>query len=105
MPDGGLSLIAADVASTGTVSLNPTAAGHIFNTSGGAGTLNLPNANTVTVRSFYVFKDGAPSTVTIAPNGMQTINGGSTAVMSGDQSCWVIRSTGTGWIILSKSGT
>lgn len=103
--DGGLTLIAADVASTGTASLVPTAAGHSFNTSVGNGILNLPNANTVTGRSFYVFKASAANTVTIATSNGQTINGASSVAISGNQSCWVIRSTGTAWIVLSKSGT
>ena len=74
-----------------TVAVDPTLA---------AGTVNLPAAATVTGQVFCVKHNSASlNTVTVDPNGAETIDGVLTFVLATRQSA-MIQSTGTGWIIL-----
>lgn len=83
---------------SGTVTASLTQRTYIFDTSGGAGTLNLPTAVGNAGQQFFV-KKATPDadTVTIDANGSQTIDGALTVVLDNAYEGLTITSDGANW--------
>ena len=61
----------------------------------GAVTVNLPSAALVQPgRTYLIYKDGAAQTITITPNGSDTINGGALTLASGARHSTTVMSDG-----------
>src|SRR5512139_3074823 len=75
----------------------------LANTAGGSITFNLPECTTVPDRAYYILKIAAANTVTLDPNGAQTIDGNATYTLS-DLGEWVmIVCDGASWRTLAGS--
>lgn len=71
--------------------------------SGGAVTANLPTAVGCAGKEFFVKKtDSSANTVTLDPNGSETINGAATLALSTQHEGVSIESDGTNWFITSR---
>lgn len=69
-----------------------------INAAAGNTTVNLPAVSTVTKKTYWIKKiDSSANTVTIDPDGSETIDGASTLVLSSQWDYAVIISTGTTW--------
>ena len=68
---------------------------------GGAVTVTLPAASTVTGQTFHVKKiDATANAVTLDGNGAETIDGASTKATTTQWASYSVQSNGTGWFIL-----
>jgi hypothetical protein len=84
-------LVAGNVTVTGDdffINVNPTAA---------ARTVTLPSAATLTGRMFAIRSTSSSNTVTIDPDGSETINGASTVVLKAVNDYILFVSDGTNW--------
>jgi hypothetical protein len=98
----------ADLPNTTAAKITSVAINHLagdesvvlMDASGGARIVTLPAAATCTNRVYYIKKvDTSNNTVTVTPNGAETIDGAATVVLSFKESVTIV-SDGTGWGIL-----
>lgn len=87
---------------TANYTLTANDVGILADTSGGTFTLSLPTAASIAGRTYVVANDGTTS-VTIDPNGSETIAGSSTYSLVKD--VITFRSDGTNWRIVAAAGS
>lgn len=88
---------------TKTASYNATTSDHTIrvNATSGATTIALPSAATSTGRIYVIKKiDATGNTVTVDPNGSETIDGATTVVISTQYARTTVQSNGTSWDVL-----
>jgi hypothetical protein len=84
-----------------TLTLDDTHYTVLSNATGGSTTLTLPTASTVTGRIYHIKKsDPSANTVTVDGSGSETIDGGTTAVITTQYECITIQCDGSEWWIL-----
>jgi hypothetical protein len=88
--------IISDISATTTLS----ATQHFVNCTANTFTINLPTAVGIRGQEYVVVNSGS-GTITIDPNGTETINGGTTGTLTPGDAV-TIMSTGTNWIITSR---
>ena len=75
---------------------------HVVNCTSGTFTINLPTAvSSLTASQEYIIKNSGAGTITIDPDGAETIDGGTTGTLSPGDAVTIV-STGTNWIITSR---
>lgn len=95
----------ANVTITGATTLTP-AHKNIYVSTGSSFTITLPAASTCAGKEYYIKKiSNNLNTATIDPNASETIDGFSTFSLTSYLSWFVIKSTGTGWLIVGNGTT
>jgi len=97
---GGLQPPATTIATT-PITVTAANSSIYVDATGGAATVNLPTAVGNTGKIFTIAKiDSGTNTVTIDPNGSETINGATTAILSVQFDNITIQSDGANWRII-----
>jgi hypothetical protein len=92
---GGLNLTYASKTANYTVTSND----YTIDCTSGTFEVALPTSVGISGK-MYNIKNSGTGVITVNPNGSETIDGGSTAVLSTQYECITVQSTGTNWVII-----
>jgi len=73
--------------------------------SGGAFTVTLPTAASITGRQYTIKRTNATNNITVACNGAETIDGATTKTLGTQWAGFTVQSNGTNWVITAQMGT